>query len=69
MKRILIYIILLSFTFTAQVSEDITLTVAKNVFKKYHKSHDRNNFKIKKYDIIKNEDSPLFYLYHLLMSI
>ena len=65
MNKVFTYIILLGFVFATQINENISLTVAKNVFAKYHETHDKNNFLIKKYNVIKNEDSPLFYIYHL----
>ena len=46
MKIKFIYIIFLTFMFATQINEDISLSVAKNVFEKHHETHNKNNFSI-----------------------
>ena len=65
MNRIYTYIIMISIVFSANVTDDTSLLVAKNIFREFHDSQNQNNFKIKNYDIISDEISPLLYIYHL----
>ena len=66
MFRILfIYIIVLSSLFGAQVSTNTSLLIAERTFAEYHPSRDVNNFSLKNIDIIKSDNTPLFYIYQL----
>ena len=56
---------MISIVFSANVTDDTSLLVAKNIFREFHDSQNQNNFKIKNYDIISDEISPLLYIYHL----
>ena len=50
---------MISIVFSAHVSENTSLLIAKNIFREFHDSKNQNNFKIKNYDIISDETSPL----------
>jgi len=65
MKLKLTYIILFAFTYAAQIGLDTSINVAKNIFGEFHDSRNQDNFKIRNYDIISDEVSPLLYIYHL----
>tara|TARA_B110000116_G_scaffold211550_1_gene187426 strand:+ start:344 stop:1879 length:1536 start_codon:yes stop_codon:yes gene_type:complete len=65
MKLKLTYIILFSFTYAAQIGVDTSINIAKNVFTKFHDSRNQENFILRDYDIIGDDISPLFYIYHL----
>ena len=56
---------MISIVFSAHVSENTSLLIAKNIFREFHDNKNQNNFKIKNYDIISDETSPLIYIYHL----
>ena len=66
MLKILLYILVInSLLFSAPVSDDIALKVAKNIFIKYHESKSINNFDLKNIDVIKLENEPIIYIYQL----
>ncbi len=66
MKKIFINILLiLSFAFSAHVSQELSLEVARNIFSKYHESRNLDNFSIKKIDLITDDESTLIYIYQL----
>ena len=61
----LIYTILFTFAYAAQIDANTSLNVAKKIFGKFHDSRNQDNFIVRDYDIIKDDISPLFYIYHL----
>ena len=64
MLKILLYTLLInSMLLSAQISDDISLEVAKNTFIRYHESKNINNFDLKNIDIIKSENEPIIYIY------
>ena len=64
-RLLFIYIIALSGIFCAQVSTNTSLLIAERTFAEYHPSRNVDNFSIKKIDIIKSDNIPLFYIYQL----
>ena len=66
MLKILLYIsVVVSFVFSAPVSNDTALQVAQNTFIKYHESKNINNFDLKKIDTIDLEGEPVINIYQL----
>ena len=66
MLKMLLYILLInSLLFSAPVSNQIALTIAKNTFSKYHESKDVNNFDLKNIDVIKSGDESIIHIYQL----
>ena len=66
MLKILLYILLInSLLFSAPISDDISLQVAKNTFIKYHESKNVNNFDLKNIDVIKSGDESIIHIYQL----
>ena len=65
MLKILYILVINSLLFSAPISDDTSLKVAKNTFIRYHESKNINNFDLKNIDVIKSENEPIIYIYQL----